>query len=145
MADQAEAQSDAVRRTGLWERWSRRERGACPIGLVFRGTSAPFPTWEYRPSYLAPGPAIEVAEGVPLEEPALFVLPEAGEAGRGPARALVQLPGQARLSATSRLAEGLGLVAYRAGDAFTLELRCLPGDRAPIDLRESLPLVLAPR
>jgi hypothetical protein len=55
--DPAEAQSDSVRRTGLWERWSRRGRDASPFGICVRPTAqgaseAPFPTWEYRPPYL---------------------------------------------------------------------------------------------
>lgn len=57
VTDPAEVQADAVCRTGLWERWSRRGRDASPFGICVRPTAqgvseAPFPTWEYRPPYL---------------------------------------------------------------------------------------------
>src|SRR4051794_29900522 len=57
VVDPVEAQSSLVRRTGLWERWSRRGQGASPFGVGFRpvpgiGSAVPFPAWEYRPPYL---------------------------------------------------------------------------------------------
>ena len=65
--DPAEAQSEIVRRTGLWERWSRRGRDASPFGVGLRpitGTEAvvPFPAWEYRPPYLPEPLAIHMAD-----------------------------------------------------------------------------------
>src|SRR5437879_6291460 len=39
VADPAEAQTSAVRRTGLWERWSRRSGGCSPFGIGFRPIS----------------------------------------------------------------------------------------------------------
>src|SRR5881409_435232 len=49
--DAAEAQSELVRPTRLWERWAGRSGGACPLALCFRPKSQhagkpPFPTWE---------------------------------------------------------------------------------------------------
>src|SRR5262245_14202678 len=49
--DPNEAQSDLVRPTCLWERWSRRESGSNPFGLCFRPAAdlagrPPFPTWD---------------------------------------------------------------------------------------------------
>jgi hypothetical protein len=66
VTDPAEAQSDLVRRTGLWERWSRRGRGASPFGVGLRpapgeGNAMPFPAWEYRPPYLPEPLAIHMA------------------------------------------------------------------------------------
>jgi hypothetical protein len=59
--DAAEAQSEVVRPLGLWERWSGRRSGACPLGLCLRPQQAddepPFPTWDYRPPYL-PAPLV---------------------------------------------------------------------------------------
>src|SRR5438552_2528909 len=57
VVDSAEAQAESVRRTGLWERWSRRGRAASPFGLGVRPDGpeeqeVPFPGWEYRPPYL---------------------------------------------------------------------------------------------
>jgi hypothetical protein len=55
--DATEAQSPLVRRTGLWERWSRRETDASPFGICVRPSHAytgspPFAVWDYRPPYL---------------------------------------------------------------------------------------------
>lgn len=61
ISDPAEAQSLATRRTQLWERWSGRHSGASPFGICVRPASpvspgdiqdAPFPGWNYKPSYL---------------------------------------------------------------------------------------------
>src|SRR5262245_6422212 len=62
VVDPAEAQGDSIRRTGLWERWSRRGTDASPFGICVRPTApgaseAPFSTWEYRPPYL-PDPLV---------------------------------------------------------------------------------------
>jgi len=68
--DEAEAGSEAVRRTQLWEHWS--EDGASPFGVILRGgQGAPFAAWEYRNAGM-PGFAIEVAEGTLPEEPLWF-------------------------------------------------------------------------
>lgn len=88
-----EAQSGSVRRTRLWDRWSRRCAGACPFGVLLRAGSgdgrlgAPFPTWKYVPEYLPAGFAIEVAQDTPLTEPELFYLGfqrEPARRGRSP-------------------------------------------------------------
>jgi hypothetical protein len=76
-----EAQSDLVRRTGLWERWSHRGSGASPFGVGLRPgpkavNEAPFPAWDYRPPYLPDPLAIQMAissEAAAL--PLLFYLP----------------------------------------------------------------------
>jgi hypothetical protein len=64
--DPAEAQSATVRRTGLWERWSKRARGASPFGVGFRPAGKaplqlPFETWDYRPPYLPENLSIQMA------------------------------------------------------------------------------------
>ncbi len=80
VSDPNEVQTEPVRGTQLWERWSGRLTNACPFGVVLRpsigpaNATTPFPTWAYRPPYLPPGLAIEVAEDVPLTEPAYFYL-----------------------------------------------------------------------
>jgi hypothetical protein len=78
--DPAESQSDAVRRTGLWDRWSNRALGASPFGVCLRPADSPlgqppFPAWEYRPPYL-PGPlAIHMATDSPSStRPLLFFI-----------------------------------------------------------------------
>lgn len=76
--DPAETRSDAVARTGLWQRWSGRNQGACPFGVCFRPVQGsagrpPFDTWQYRPPYLPPQLAIDVATSSRVSnEPFLF-------------------------------------------------------------------------
>jgi hypothetical protein len=87
VADESEARSAAVRRSGLHERWRARTSGASPFGILLRpsheGERPPFPTWHYRPPYLPAGTAIAIADGVPPHEPLLAVLPFARNAGWG--------------------------------------------------------------
>lgn len=78
--DEREVRSEGAERTRLWERWSLRNDGACPFGIVLRPSvdprveGPPFPTWPYCPSYLPPGLAIDVAVDTPLNEPEFFYL-----------------------------------------------------------------------
>jgi glyoxalase-like protein len=91
--DPAETQSSLVRRTGLWERWSRRGRDTSPFGICVRsirhgGHEMPFPTWEYRPPYLPDPLAIYMhVDSEVATEPLLFYStfgrrPDAAEASR---------------------------------------------------------------
>jgi hypothetical protein len=81
ITDRAEAQSETIRPTHLWERWKARGSNACPFGLCFRPSTqeqsdAPFPTWEYRPPYLPPSWSFQVGTNASvMNEPALFYLP----------------------------------------------------------------------
>lgn len=82
LADDAEAQSAPTAPTGLW----RRLGGAAaelatepsPFGVCFRPGPdgervAPFASWAYRPAYLPPGLAVDIADA-PLAEPMWFFL-----------------------------------------------------------------------
>lgn len=65
--DIEEAQSELVRPTGLWKRWSQRDSGAVPFGMCLRpatGTQAslPFKAWDYRPPYLPPELSIQMLD-----------------------------------------------------------------------------------
>jgi hypothetical protein len=76
VCDAAEAASELVRPTGLWERWSRRETGICPFGLILRPEApgsgdVPFEAREYRPPYLPHPLVFQVAANTPLSEPLL--------------------------------------------------------------------------
>jgi len=79
--DPVEAQSDAepARRLHLWERWAGRDGSACPFGVCLRPTAgtadvAPFPSWEYRPSYSPVG--MPVANNSLVDaEPLVFYVP----------------------------------------------------------------------
>jgi hypothetical protein len=73
VSDVEEVQSEASRRTLLWERWSGRKGEACPFGICLRpvdaqDTGLPFPAWEYRPSYLADPFAFQIGDAG-VEEP----------------------------------------------------------------------------
>jgi hypothetical protein len=73
VSDAMEAQSQSGRRTLLWERWSARENKASPFGICLRpvdsqDTKAPFPSWEYRPAYLADPLFMNIGEAG-VEEP----------------------------------------------------------------------------
>ncbi len=91
VADAAEAQSPATRRTRLWERWSGRARGASPFGVCVRaavgqGGAAPFATWEYRPAYLPEPLVIHMgANSETVSEPLLFAFGRPANSG-GPSR-----------------------------------------------------------
>ena len=78
VSDSLEAQSPLVRRTGLWERWSRRGSSASPFGICCRhvpgeGNEIPFSTWEYRPPYLPAPLVIQMGtNSETVNEPLLF-------------------------------------------------------------------------
>lgn len=95
--DSTEAQSEAICRTRLWERWhghtcvSRGQRNrVCPFGICLRpskgsGEAVPselrsalcaFPSWEYHPPYLPASLSIAVGNNSEeLAEPMLFQIP----------------------------------------------------------------------
>lgn len=57
VTDPAEAASESVRRTGLFERWQQRRTGASPFGICLRPVSRepqkpPFSVWAYNPYYV---------------------------------------------------------------------------------------------
>jgi len=76
----AEAQSEPICRTRLWERWSDRH-SVCPFGICLRpavgaGNSTPFASWAYHPPYLPE--TLDIAIGINSErltEPMLFQIP----------------------------------------------------------------------
>jgi hypothetical protein len=89
----AEARSEAIRRTGLWERWNGRNspvERTCPIGIILRPTedsreTIAFPSWDYRPPYLPETVSIAVATNYEiLGEPMLFQIPFGGRPDRFP-------------------------------------------------------------
>jgi hypothetical protein len=74
VANPEECQSELVRPTQLWPRWSQRRSGASLFGLCLRSTSpefggVPFPGWEYKPPYWPFPLGIHVRDGVPVSEP----------------------------------------------------------------------------
>jgi Glyoxalase-like domain len=160
VSDSQEAQGEAVRRTRLWERWSKRGGAACPFGIVLRPADdlvdavPPFPTWPYRPPYLPPAMSIDVASETPLSGPEIFYLGfQRGRARSGPEPVEHGLPIASLTAVTvsrpasgdseaARVLEAAGLVAFRDADDYLLELRFDEAIRGGADLRPALPLIL---
>lgn len=75
--DPLEAQSEAVCRTRLWERWRDRNR-VCPFGICLRPSSnlenaVAFSSWEYHPPYLPATLSVSIAtNSETLIEPMIF-------------------------------------------------------------------------
>jgi len=163
--DPVEAQSDAgpARRLHLWERWAGRHATACPFGVCLRPTAgtaevAPFPAWEYRPSYAPIG--MPVANNSIVDaEPLVFYIPmhrrmDTAPANRRepfehtlPIRELTSL----RIFAPGAATPSPAMLATLQTGAFSFEPAARPllelgfdgerqGRRA--DLRPALPLVL---
>jgi hypothetical protein len=159
--DAAEAQSEIVRPTGLWDRWQRLD-GSCPLALVFRpnGASAeepPFPTWPYFPPYLPEGMAIEVGAGVRPAEPLLFYLPFVRSrvdphpepivheaAIRDITGVLLTIPDTSSMSVALQQIVAAGLMHVRSGAEYLLELQFVGDRTTALDLRPDLPLVFVP-
>jgi hypothetical protein len=161
--DEAEARSDVVQPTQLWDRWSRRGADASPFGFAFRPkagatSTLPFPTWSYKPSYLPPNLSIEIGKDLDLREPLLFLLPyllDGRPAARpGPLQHGVQidelaalhvfLPGVVTPSPALARLVAAGLLRVSQGPEYLLEIG-FNGDRAArLDLRPDLPIVFTP-
>ena len=158
VSDPGEARRGPAARTGLWERWEKRNRDASPFGIVFGHTGSatpepPFPTWSYHPPYSPV--AIDVGEGMSLHEPALFYFrfprPPGALRAQPTAHALpltrltaltVAGPGSSPRSAPLRAAEATGVVAFPSADEHLMTL-AFGGQGQTRDLRPELPLVLA--
>jgi hypothetical protein len=159
VCDPVEAQSAAVLPTQLWERWSGRNSGACPFGVVFRPRADPVPappfaSWSYRPAYMPGGSAIEVAHDVPSWEPALFYLPfvrHPAATGRAPiihpagigaiTHVALTLPHDRVASPALEQALDAHLLTTRSGTDYLLELGFTGKRHEVLDLRPELPLL----
>ena len=160
-----EAQSELIQPTHLWERWTGRAKGACPLGLGFRPKlqhdgGAPFNCWEYRPPYLPAPLSLHVATSASvLTEPMLFYLPFGLRPDGNPKSKWPQLahragfcevtcvelvsPHAASLTPDMAAVVGTGLAQLRTGPEYRVELGFdgeLQGRQA--DFRPLLPLVL---
>jgi glyoxalase-like protein len=159
VSDEELALSEAVARTRLFERWSKRADGACPFALILRPSpgapaTAPFPSWPYRPSYMPRDLAIDVALDTPIEGPEFFYLgfqggrPRSGQEPVDHALGCQRLTGltvfrpPAGRSAVAAAIEGAGIASFRDADEHRLELRFDAANRGRSDLRPDLPLVL---
>lgn len=163
--NELEARSDAepARRLHLWERWANRDRGACPFGVCLHptaGTSdvAPFPSWQYRPSYSPVGMPVANNSSVDTE-PLVFYIPMHRRTDTAPAdrrepyehalpiRELTSMrifsPGTTTPSSALLAALRTGAFSFHHAARPLLELG-FDGERQGrrADLRPALPLVL---
>jgi len=165
VSDPAEAQSEQSRGTFLWERWSGRNSGACPVGFCFRPAAGreepvPFRTWQYRPAYLPDPLAIEIAAnaGV-LTEPMLCYLsfaqrpdthsgarrqPLAHPAGfREVTRVTFATPHKGNSSPELQSLASAGAIRLGGGTDYLVEIGIdRESQRQRLDCRPMLPLVI---
>jgi hypothetical protein len=156
--DPAEAQNEVTAPTHLWERWSQRESGASPFGILVRPANGdeepPFPAQEYRPVWLPADLRIYIAP-TGVEEPMWGFMPfmrrfhhqeRFAVAHPNGAREITGLtlttPLPLRSSAARALIEG-SVLAVRDGPDHLLTLELDHGLRQEHhDFRPFLPLVL---
>jgi hypothetical protein len=160
-----EARGEVVRPLGMWERWSGRQAGLCPFGLILRPArqsepAPPFAAWEYRPPYLPPPLALQIGRNAEYtREPLLYYLPVHRRPDTLPPQERQPLEHAAGVreltglrifgpypeapSAAMQAAERTGAVVFRHGSEHLAELGFdgeSQGRRA--DLRPALPLVM---
>jgi hypothetical protein len=162
-AQEAQNEAEPARRLHLWERWAKRDGGACPFGVCLRPTAgeseiAPFPSWDYRPSYSPVG--MPVANNSIVDtEPLVFYIPMHRRMDTAPAqrrepyehalpiRELTSVrifsPGTTTPSSSLLAAVRTGAFSFHHAARPLLELG-FDGERqgACADLRPALPLVL---
>jgi hypothetical protein len=158
VSDEVEARGSAARGTMLWERWSRRGRGASPFGVCVRpeaqedSAAAPFAGWRYEPEYLPAPLAMHVGDAG-IEEPMWVYLgflsrkmreqwfvPHANGAREITGLTLVT-PVMFGSEASRRVVED-GILTVVAGAEYLMRIELDGGVRGEIvDLRPELPLV----
>jgi Glyoxalase-like domain len=160
--DVVEAQSESSRPTGLWPRWCQRNAAASPFAVCLRPARAdskevPFPSTEYRPSYLPAPLAFHIGRDTPLSEPMWCYLsfghrPDAADFPAQPlehpvgfqeiTRVRITRPGADKASEVARIVSRLGIVTLANGSEHLLEVTFDGGARGRArDFRPSLPLV----
>jgi Glyoxalase-like domain len=156
--DPQEAQSSQTAPTLLWERWSSRQSGACPFGIIARPantpiTTVPFPAREYQPEWLAPELKIYLAPSG-VEEPMWLFMPflqglhqeRRFVAHPNGAREITKLtlttPVPLRSSAAQALVEN-AILSIREGSEYLLTIELNKSMRQVVrDFRPHLPLVI---
>lgn len=158
--DVEQAQNSLSKPSRLFERWSERQTGASPFGVVLRpdgdepGTP-PFASWQYRPRYLPSNVPLEVAVGTRLSEPGFFYLglprrradsPEQPIEHSAPLRELtsvrISIPGSPTESLRAVAAAGLVSFVVCPGPLLEVGFGPKPGSTGAADVRPELPLVL---
>jgi hypothetical protein len=165
VSDSAEARNESTRPTQLWERWSGRDSGACPFGIVVRPvdpapvdparaqtSQPPFPSWEYRPAYL-PDPLVMHIGEAGVDEPMWVYLNFMRRAAREqwfvehPAgiREITALTLTSPAPLSSTVSERMisnGVLSSLHGSKYLLEIEFDRGGRNQVvDFRPRLPLI----
>jgi hypothetical protein len=165
VANPEEARSEIARPLRIWERWSGRETGTCPFGIILRpgksgDTAPPFPAWEYRPPYLPSPMVLYMGTNAEFVDEPLLAYHTTHRRPSSPSlpaqklfeydvdlRELTALrifsPHAATLSPAMRAAEQTSVVTFHEGSDYLAEIGVdgeKRGGRA--DLRPALPLVM---
>ena len=156
--DPAEARSSPTASTLLWERWSSRQSGACPFGIIARPantgmTTVPFPAREYQPQWLAPDLKIYLAQ-TGVEEPMWLFMPflhrinheqrfvPHPNGAREITKLMLTTPAPRRSSAAQALVEN-AVLSIREGPEYLLTIELDKSLRKVVrDFRPHLPLVV---
>jgi hypothetical protein len=156
--DPAEVRSSQTAPTLLWDRWSSRQSGACPFGIIARPANTslptvPFPALEYQPDWLAPDLKIYLAP-TGIEEPMWLFMPflqrlnhqQHFVAQPNGAREITKLtlttPVPLRSSAALALVEN-AVLSIREGPDYLLTIGLNKSQRQVVrDFRPDLPLVV---
>jgi hypothetical protein len=161
---EAEARSEVVAPTRLFERCRYQETGASPFGLCLRPSrrgerDLPFDCWEYRPPYVPEGLALYVAaNAASIDEPLLCYLPFNTRSDELPAdrrpplehaaglrevtAVRLTMPKPRPYSDALRAVEEMGWASCASGGEHLMEV-CFDGERQGriVDFRPALPLV----
>ena len=162
----AEAQSEPIHRTRLWERWVDRHNRVCPFGFCLRPAlgsegAIAFPSWDYHPPYLPPTKSIAIGTNSEiLTEPMLFQIPFSNRPDRLPAekaqplkhcvdlreitRVEILSPKASCLSPELQAVLATSQLQLREGPEYCVELGFdREGQQQRVDFRPGLPLIFS--
>ena len=156
--DMEEVRNEITAPTQLWERWSGRDGGACPFGILVRPVEAgaagvPFASEEYRPTWLPADLRIHIAPAG-VQEPMWVYMPfmrrshyaerfEAHPNGSSEVTGLTFTTPQPLRSSAARTLTASSVLAVREGQDYLLAIELDHGSHGTErDFRPHLPLVL---
>jgi hypothetical protein len=162
----AEAQSEVIVPTRLWERWNgrwsptdrRSSQVACPFGVCLRSETSvqlPFSTWDYRPPYLLDTSTLSMANNSnDVTEPLLFHLYPCKRPSHQPLDHPLGLRKLTRISLSGPYGNAPSPELLSLCKILSLDLDCVPEhvvklgfddelQQQQIDCRPGLPLIIS--
>jgi hypothetical protein len=162
--DSAEAQSELIQPTRLYDRWAQRDR-VCPIGLILRSNhpdgAVAFSSWPYKPPYLPEHMSFAIATNSDLlTEPLLFQSPFGQRPDQFPAekaqplahpigcreitRVTIVSPVTNQPSPEFQTLLDAQIIELQHGDAYCIELGFDGESQSQqVDFRPELPLIMS--